>query len=221
MSLHALADAIRRRNLADADIARLIGRPAERGHIGEFIAAHVFDLQLEESAVAKGIDGRFRSGPLAGATVNVKMYGKLEYLLDIRPDGVPDYYLVLTGSGRAMATSRGGTRPLEIERVFLFAGPGLVQSLQGVKLGVACSVRKVHWAAAEIYPEQTSALLPLSEEQRKLLLLFHPAVVAPLRNAGASSTPRGATTAGRPAASSTLRRRSSSASPACSGALAT
>jgi hypothetical protein len=34
------------------------------GHLGEWIAAQVFDIALEASAVAVGIDGRFRSGPL-------------------------------------------------------------------------------------------------------------------------------------------------------------
>jgi hypothetical protein len=36
------------------------------GHLGEWIASVVFDIELESSASAKGIDGRFRSGPLRG-----------------------------------------------------------------------------------------------------------------------------------------------------------
>jgi len=54
--------------------------------MGEWIASKVFDIQLEDSAVAKAIDGRFRSGPLAGKTVNIKIYGKREGLLDTNSD---------------------------------------------------------------------------------------------------------------------------------------
>jgi len=61
--------------------------------------------------------------------VNLKLYGKREGLLDI-PQAVPDYLLVLTGPSSAAMTSLGGTRPLVIEEVFLFDGPGLVSRLQ-------------------------------------------------------------------------------------------
>ncbi len=60
----------RERNAIDAELARLIGRPMTSGHLGEWIAARVFDIELEASAVAAGIDGRFRSDPLQGRTVN-------------------------------------------------------------------------------------------------------------------------------------------------------
>lgn len=50
--LERLADFIRRRNQIGRQIAALIGRPATIGHVGEFIAAAVFDLELEESASA-------------------------------------------------------------------------------------------------------------------------------------------------------------------------
>jgi hypothetical protein len=52
------------------------------GHLGEWIAAQVFDIELEGSAVAAAIDGRFRSDPLQGQTVNTKWYFKREGLLD-------------------------------------------------------------------------------------------------------------------------------------------
>jgi hypothetical protein len=42
------------------------------GHLGEWIAVQVLDIELEVSAVSAGIDGHFRSGPLQGRTVNVK-----------------------------------------------------------------------------------------------------------------------------------------------------
>lgn len=77
-----LAALIADRNRIDESICRLIGRPAITGHIGEFIASRVFDIQLEVSAAHKAWDGRFRSGPLAGRTVDIKFYGKQEGILD-------------------------------------------------------------------------------------------------------------------------------------------
>src|SRR5690242_4625709 len=129
-------------------------RPMTSGHLGEWIAAQVFDIELEESAVAAGIDGRFRSGPLRGRTVNVKWYLKREGLLDTTESTALDYYLVLTGPTSAAGSSRGTTRPWCIEAVFLFDAPQLrsEQVMRGVKLGVASSVIKQQWAAAEIYP---------------------------------------------------------------------
>lgn len=111
-SLPRLAALVRQRNAIDEEIAALIGRPALPGRIGELIAAEVFDIELERSAAAAGYDGVFRSGHLAGATVNVKFYPKREGLLDI-PEAVPDYFLVLTGPrSAAAASSVGTTRPL-------------------------------------------------------------------------------------------------------------
>jgi len=49
------------RNAICAGLARLMHRPMTSGHLGEWIAARVFDIELEASAVAFGIDGRFRS----------------------------------------------------------------------------------------------------------------------------------------------------------------
>ena len=43
------------------------------GHLGEWIAAQVFDIELERSAY---IGGQFRTGPLQGQTVNMKWYLK-------------------------------------------------------------------------------------------------------------------------------------------------
>ena len=73
------------------------------------------------------IDGHFADGPLAGRSVNVKFHPKLEGLLDIRPDGVPDYYLVLTGPRSLAMFSRGQTRPLSIQAVFLLEGAAVVE----------------------------------------------------------------------------------------------
>ena len=81
--LKELAALLKQRNEIDSAIASVIGRPAISGHLGEFIAAKIFDIKLADSATNKGIDGHFKNGPLAGRTVNVKLYGKQEGLLDI------------------------------------------------------------------------------------------------------------------------------------------
>ena len=81
-SLARAATLLRERNAIDVELARLIHRPMTSGHLGEWIAAQIFDIELEASAVAAGIDGRFRSGPLQGLTVNIKWYLKREGLLD-------------------------------------------------------------------------------------------------------------------------------------------
>jgi hypothetical protein len=57
--------------------------PMTLGHLGEWIASQVFDIELEPAATVPAIDGRFRSGPLQGSTVNVNWYLKREGLLDM------------------------------------------------------------------------------------------------------------------------------------------
>lgn len=162
-SLQRLASLISRRNAIDDHIAALIGRPALPGHIGEYIAAQVFDIDLAASATQAGFDGVFRSGPLAGATVNIKLYGKRDGSLDI-PSAVPDYFLVLTGPVSAATSSVGGTRPVAIDEVFLFHGPDLVRRLRerGVKVVIATSVRREDWDAARVWPYRSSGRLDLA-----------------------------------------------------------
>jgi hypothetical protein len=108
------------RNSVDAEIAVITGRPMTSGHLGEWIASRVFDIELEPSAAATAIDGRFRSAPLAGRTVNVKWYLKREGLLDMSSSPVLDSYLVLTGPASAAASSRESTRPWSVDAVYLF-----------------------------------------------------------------------------------------------------
>ncbi len=172
--LTALAELIRRRNAVEQDISAIIGRPALIGHVGEVIASRVFDIKLQHSAAAKGIDGRFTSGPLAGQTVNIKWYAKHEGILDIRPDALPDWYVILAGPRTAPTSSRGSVRPWLIESVYLFEAAALVQSLKqrGVKIGVAASVAKPLWVSAEVYPEQRSQALVLTDEQKEQLRIF-------------------------------------------------
>jgi len=173
-SVVRLSDAIQRKNLVDEEIARLIERPCERGHVGEYIASAIFEIALELQANAKHIDGRFISGELAGRTVNIKWYGKKENILDIATQGSPDYYLVMTGPKSPAASSRGTTRPWIITQIFLFDANKLVEKLKqsGVKLGVAAGVRNSLWIDAEVYPEAKNPTLRLTDAQRKILALF-------------------------------------------------
>ena len=170
------AELLGRRNAIDEAIARIIRRPMTSGHLGEWIASRVFDIELESSATAPAIDGRFRAGPVADRSVNIKWYLKREGLLDISSSPAVDYYLILTGPSSAAVSSRGGTRPWRIDAVYLFDGHKLhpEQGERGVKLGVASSVRAVQRLAAEIHPTPTNTTLPVTAEQSALLGLFRP-----------------------------------------------
>jgi hypothetical protein len=170
----AVAGMLARSNEIDAEIAAITGRPMTSGHLGEWIASQVFDIELERSAVAKAIDGRFRSGPLAGRTVNVKWHLKREGLLDLTTSGLLDYNLVLTGSRSAATSSRLGTRPWRIDGVYLFDAKELIADLtvRRLRVGIASSVRAQLWNSAEVFPTSRARLLPLSQEQRDALRLW-------------------------------------------------
>ncbi len=172
--LERLAELIKNRNEIDAEIARIIGRPALPGHIGEWIASKIFKIELRQSASEKGIDGYFTEGPLKGCSVNIKFYPKRTNILDINPKYLPDYYLVLTGPQSPPASSRGTTTPLCITNVYLFKAQELINKLKelGVRIGIATSIRQCFWHEAEIYPNQNNRTILLSEEQKKLLELF-------------------------------------------------
>lgn len=174
MSLERLASLVRERNRVSEEIAAIIGRPALNWHIGEYLASRIFGIRLEFSATAKGIDGYFMEGSLRGKSVNVKLYGKKENILDISPDKVADYYLVLTGAEGDLSSSRGKTRPLVISQVYLFNMAKLMPKLRerGVRVGIATSVRKGDWEGAMVFPEHRKSELVLSEEQFRLLRLF-------------------------------------------------
>jgi hypothetical protein len=169
--LAKLAELLRRRGAIEAEIANLIDRPAERGHVGEYIAKHVFDIRMHISASHKGSDGIFASGPLAGRSVNVKFYATQQFLLDVTLDAAPDYYLVLAGPTNRAASSRGASYPWEVSSVHLFQSVTLLEGLyaRGVKLGVATSIAQHFWQIAEVYPTARSSLIVLSDGQRKQL----------------------------------------------------
>ena len=166
-----IAELLRARNSIDAEIAVITGRPMTSGHLGEWIASRVFDIELEPSAAATAIDGRFRSAPFAGRTVNVKWYLKREGLLDMSSSPVLDCYLVLTGP----ASSRGSIRPWSVDAVYLFDAHQLhdEQTARGAKIGVASSVLRSQWDAAEIYPRESSRF-PLTAAQAEMLALLRP-----------------------------------------------
>jgi len=172
--LRQLARLVDTRNQVEREITALIGRPAAIGHIGEYIASRVFNIALEDSASHKSSDGYFRDGPLKGRTVNIKWFAFQEGILDITPEAFPDYYLVLTGLRSSAMTSRGRVRPWSIEKVFLFDARSLVDELrlEGVKIGIATSLRRHLWEKAEIYPADKGTVLQLSPTQREALAWF-------------------------------------------------
>ena len=172
--LEHLAKAISEQNSASAHVASIIGRPAERGHIGEFIASRVFNIKLHESAAQKGSDGVFVEGSLAGRSVNVKFYGKHDGLLDMNEAALPDLFLVLTGSKGSAGSSLGQVRPICIEHVFLIPGSEALADAQSrnVSIGVATSFPVSFWDEREIYPVCRSKELKLTQDQIRLLELF-------------------------------------------------
>ena len=172
--LETLGELIKTKNDIESKISQIIGRPGLQGHIGEFIAGKIFDLELHEDATKRGNDGVFRSGPLSGKNVNVKWYAKRENFLDINPMDPAEYYLVLAGPKTSAASSRGTSRPLVINSVFLFESGNLITQLKKrtVKIGIATSVTQEQWNNAEIFPNQRNILLPVTEKQKELLRHF-------------------------------------------------
>jgi hypothetical protein len=173
--LGRLAELLRQYAAIGDEIAQVIGRPVELGHLGEYVAARIFGIALEHSATTKGFDGRFKDGPLAGCTVNVKWYGKREGVLGLDISEQAEHYLVFTGPRSAALSSRGATRPWRIDAVYLFDARQLHQALRAANIKIdsfASSVRDRYWEAAEIYPTFRNSVLPLTDEQRRLLALF-------------------------------------------------
>ena len=172
--LKNLVELITLRNRVASEISSLIGRPAQIGHVGEFIASQVFNINLEESASTPAIDGFFSEGSLRGQSVNIKWYARRENVLDITPEKLPNYYLVMTGPKTTVMTSKGQSRPWLIESVFLFKANELVRNLRKkrLKIGIATSVKQKYWDDAEIYPEVKNKNLILSDEQRHMLSFF-------------------------------------------------
>ena len=178
-SLNELAELVRQRNAVSKEIAARIGRPALIGHVGEYIAARVFEIELNVAANARGLDGRFRSGPLSGRSVNIKWYGRQEGMLDLLPDGGCDFVLAMTGPRVGDADSESPDRPWRIEHVYLFSLPELLadRGARGARIGIATSVPQRLWSEAEIFPRAASTLIHLTEAQRAALALFGPSAL--------------------------------------------
>jgi hypothetical protein len=172
--LTELASRLRSRNKLDAQIAKIIGRPAQTGHIGEFVAAELFSIRLHDSANEAGSDGVFESGPHKGRTVNIKWYAKREGIMDLAVKSKPQTYLVLAGPAAGATSSAGTHRPLVIESVYLFDAADLHADLTGreLQIGQASSVLSRLWDAAQVWPVENPAVLPLDDNQRAILSSF-------------------------------------------------
>jgi hypothetical protein len=78
LEIAKIADLLRERNVIDDAIAKIIGRPMTSGHLGEWIAAQIFDIALEARSygardrwpipkwAASGPDGQRQVVPQAG-----------------------------------------------------------------------------------------------------------------------------------------------------------
>ncbi|NEA23809.1 hypothetical protein [Actinomadura bangladeshensis] len=64
--LGRIAELLAGRNAIDEEISAITQRPMTAGHLGEWIASRVFDIEVEESAANTAFNGRVRRGPLQG-----------------------------------------------------------------------------------------------------------------------------------------------------------
>lgn len=172
--LEILSGHIKKRNEIEEEISRIIRRPAEKGHITEFVASKIFSIKLNDNASKTGYDGKFQSGKLKGKKVDIKCHAVNEHLLNLNPNIEEEVYLlVFTGQYRNAGTSKGEVRPYCISNVYLFNEGELCNKLRGkVKIGVATSVKNGFWDESVIYPENTNQQLFLNEEQHSLLQKF-------------------------------------------------
>ncbi len=166
-----LASLIKSRNTIDSKIATLIGRPAQVGNVGEYIAMLIFNIKRDETGKNRGYDGHFMQGPLAGQSVDVQWRPRHDGQLHIKQDAFPDYYLIFTGPETAVPAQ---ANPWLIERIFLFQTTELLNALRerGVQIGNSTSITGPLWERAEIYPVPRNHRLILSDEERKLLIHF-------------------------------------------------
>jgi hypothetical protein len=181
--LSTLAALLEQRARIDQQIAAIFGRPVHPGHFGEFVASAIFGVELAPTATHKAHDGTFRSGPLAGATVNVKFRSRHTDLLNIAasadPRDHPACYLVLEGLTRPAGSSRGEHAPLCVAQAYLFESRPLLAALaaRGVDAhlqGRSINPGRASWRAAMVYPEAHYPRLTLTDAQRDALRLFAP-----------------------------------------------
>jgi hypothetical protein len=166
------ANLIKSRNTVDSKIAALIGHSTQANNVADYIASMIFRITREEIGRERGYTGRFTHGPLSGRTVDVQWRLKDDHQLSVRPDFIPDYYLVFVGPANEETPH---SIPWLITAVYLFDGHNLLNALieRKVQLGSNASVTGPLWERAEIYPKATNGLLVLREEERQQLALFH------------------------------------------------
>jgi hypothetical protein len=169
--LKSIAMLLQARNDIEARIADIVGRPLAHGHLSDWIAAQIFDIELEPAA-GHAVDGWFRSGPLAGRTVNIKHYARGDGRLDLIDSDELEYYLVMTGPRAA-----GAHRPWGIDHVYVFDAFDLTDALRTYmrRIGTATSVRPELWRAAEVYPRAAHPSFKLTGIQAAALEGFRSA----------------------------------------------
>jgi hypothetical protein len=169
-SVTAVARLLRERNEIDGEITRIINRPAVAGHLGEWLASQLFDIDLEPPDSAEAFDGRFASGPLATRTVNIEWISKRDEDLVLTSSRPVDFHLVFTGPKALALTIRGIARPVKINGCYLFEARG--REARQATRGAASSLLAEQWDAAEIFPGGNNPLLAIGPEARGLLALF-------------------------------------------------
>ena len=169
-----LADLIKTRNWVEGYISTLVGGSAQMAQVGAFIASRVFRIAPQDSASRRDVDGHFVQGPLGGRLVNIRWHPNREGVLDLNPDALPDFYLVLAGPESPAAASRNAARPWLIASVYLFDAQALVDELRGlgIRITTATSIPQDLWQRGEVYPNQSASILALSAAQRRMLALF-------------------------------------------------
>ncbi len=169
--LNQLSSLIKSRNTIDGKLASIIKKSAQIGNMGEYIASIIFEIALDSTGKARGYDGRFTRGSLAGQSVDVQWRVRRDGQINIKIDAIPDYYLVFTGPPTCNPPYAS---PWLIESIFLFPAMELRAALheRGVQIGNNTSVALPLWERAEIYPIPRNSGLVLTEEQRKQLIIF-------------------------------------------------
>jgi uncharacterized protein YdcH (DUF465 family) len=166
------ASLIKSRNTIDDKIAGIIGHSSQANNIADYIASMIFRITRETNGKERGYTGRFTHGPLNRRTVDVQWRLKDDHQLSVRPDFIPDYYLVFAGPANQESDH---STPWQIASIYLFDGHNLLNALieRKVQLGSNASVTGPLWDRAEIYPRATNTLLVLGAEERQQLGLFH------------------------------------------------
>lgn len=136
-NLTKLSELLKAQNQIHYEISKIIKRPAQHGHIVEFIAASIFGIQLNQNAAQKGMDGIFTSGLLNGRSVDIKYHSKHEGLLNANVMALPEYFLILAGPKSPAVSSKNQHHPFTIQFVFLLNSTDIIEE--------ATEVGKKNW----------------------------------------------------------------------------